>query len=533
MLPNPLKKLTRRADATTAKLLKALKRAQDAARLEILKATAKGGVAGDAAERERLYERIRREYQTFGREMDDAMSGLVQAAGKTATQGIADAGLDVHFSKKRLDAVWDYISPPNTRSLSAVFTDQMSENAIKQLRGAFLDTYRQAVIEGWTANETSKHMRDAWDGVAHDEDTFRFVDKSGKRWENARYLQMLHRTTAMRVERDYTLDRMADAGIQHSRVAGSGGECDICKAWEGQILTSVKTKGSRLPTYADAVAAGMFHPNCVHFIEPMDPDWGDDAEEIERQQKIPSPLEFSREAMQARRDKIELERYKAQGMTEADAKAEVTRSKLADAIRTGVFDREVSEAVSRGMDPAILAELNKTGVPRFQMAKKGEDPGWNRGKAGGVVRTSRTPTAEEINGIISGKLGENDGTDTVASKSEVDEFLREAAKIITPEQADRILRRGFSIQDADRNDVRFGSLLLKHLDNRGQKERDYRKERLHMAKELVKGSKPHPTDGGKDYERIYEGIVEGKQYIAIADDHGEIYEMVSYRRGTR
>lgn len=110
------------------------------------------------------------------------------------------------------------------------------------------------------------------------------------------------------------------------------------------------------------------------------------------------------EAMQARRDKIEFERYKAQGMTDADARAEVTRSKLADAIRTGVFDREVSEAVSRGMDPAILAELDKAGVPHFQMVKKGEKPGWNRGKAGGVVRTSRTPTAEEINGLIAGKL---------------------------------------------------------------------------------------------------------------------------------
>ena len=404
MLPNPLKKLMRRADETTARLLKALKRAQDAARLEILQAAAKGGVAGDAEARERLYERIRREYQGLGKQMDEAMSGLVQDAGKTATQSVANAGLDVHFSKPRLDAVWGYISPPNTRSLSAVFTDQMTEQAIKQLRGAFLDTYRQASIEGWTANETSKRMRDAWDAVAHDEDTYRFTDKGGKKWENARYLQILHRTTAMRVERDYTLDRMADAGIQHFRVAGSGGECDICKAWEGQILTSIKTKGSRLPTYADAVAAGMFHPNCVHFIEPMDPDWGDDAEEIERQQKIPKPSILTREAMQARRDKIEFERYKAQGMTDADARAEVTRSKLADAIRTGVFDREVSEAVSRGMDPAILAELDKAGVPHFQMVKKGEKPGWNRGKAGGVVRTSRTPTAEEINGLIAGKL---------------------------------------------------------------------------------------------------------------------------------
>ena len=91
-----------------------------------------------------------------------------------------------------------------------------------------------------------------------------------------------------------------------------------------------------------------------------------------------------------------------------DFDAEDARSKVADAIRTGVFDRAVSESVSKGMDRDVLAELEKSGVPRFQKAKKGEEPGWNRGKNGGVVRTSRSPTAKEINGLIAGRLDSAD-----------------------------------------------------------------------------------------------------------------------------
>ena len=330
-MANPLDKLTHEADQTTARILKSLKRAQDAVKLRILKAAQEGKISANAHEREKLYAQIYAEYRALDGNMNKAMGGLVEKAAKDATaHTVESTGVDVPFSKTRLNAVWAYLSPSNAKNLTAVFTDQIADGAIKALRGAFLDTYRQAQVEGWTANETSKQMRDAWNQAAHDEDTYRFFDRSGKPWENARYLQMLHRTTAQRVERDYTIDRMAEAGVTLFRIAGPSEECAICQAWAGQIIQmNPPAKGGRnVPTYTQALQAGMFHPNCVHYLEPMDEDWGDDGAEIERQERQDLPTDMTAGEMQDRRDAFEKARYmESKGLPADEAERAVTRDK--------------------------------------------------------------------------------------------------------------------------------------------------------------------------------------------------------------
>ena len=57
-----------------------------------------------------------------------------------------------------------------------------------------------------------------------------------------------------------------------------------------------------------------------------------------------------------------------------------------------------------------------------------------------------------------------------------------------------------------------------------------------MAVLMVRSAKPQPTPtDGKPLERVYAGVVGGKAYIAVADEHNEIgaLEMVSYRRDGR
>ena len=53
---------------------------------------------------------------------------------------------------------------------------------------------------------------------------------------------------------------------------------------------------------------------------------------------------------------------------------------------------------------------------------------------------------------------------------------------------------------------------------------------------MVRSAKPETTETpGKPAERVYTGIVDGKAFIAVADEHDEIdaMEMVSYRRGKK
>ena len=97
-----------------------------------------------------------------------------------------------------------------------------------------------------------------------------FIDKAGRAWENARYIQMLTRTTAQRVETAAFCDSMLADGFPLARISNdSGNDCDVCGAWEGRLidLTPGHQLGSGTYTLREAREAGLFHPNCTHRLE--------------------------------------------------------------------------------------------------------------------------------------------------------------------------------------------------------------------------------------------------------------------------
>ena len=87
------------------------------------------------------------------------------------------------------------------------------------------------------------------------------------------------------------------------------------------------------------------------------------------------------------------------------------------------------------------------------------------------------------------------------------------------------------------NAVKYGTLLRDHINDRSRNEqdRDARKKRLGVAVKMVRQAKPAVTDRNGGNERIYAGVIDGKAYIAVADEHNEIgyIEMVSYRRDSK
>ena len=129
-------------------------------------------------------------------------------------------------------------------------------------------------------------------------------------------------------------------------------------------------------------------------------------------------------------------------------------------------------------------------------------------------------------------------THTPATSEAVEKFKAELPKDITPEEFDALLTAGFDDTDGAGNTVKYGTLLRDHIDNdsRNEQDRDARKKRLGVAVKMVRQSQPIQTGTeGKPAERIYTGLVDGKAYVAIADEHNEIsaMEMVSYRRDSK
>ena len=106
---------------------------------------------------------------------------------------------------------------------------------------------------------------------------FTFIDKAGRQWKAENYFGMLNRTLhATAARQSYINEATTELGYDlyqiEGGVTGSSVEYpgDPCDNWAGRIISMTgNTKG--YPTYADAVDAGVFHPNCTHFIRALLP----------------------------------------------------------------------------------------------------------------------------------------------------------------------------------------------------------------------------------------------------------------------
>lgn len=97
------------------------------------------------------------------------------------------------------------------------------------------------------------------------------VDKSGRQWQLDTYSEMLVRTKAVEARNGGLGNRLAQYGLDLVQVSDHGSKHPACAQWEGDILSYTgNTPG--YPTYDEAIASGLFHPNCEHAINVVDAD---------------------------------------------------------------------------------------------------------------------------------------------------------------------------------------------------------------------------------------------------------------------
>lgn len=111
-----------------------------------------------------------------------------------------------------------------------------------------------------------------------------FTDRAGRNWNLASYVEMATRSTVAQAAVEGHLDRLAAAGLDLVIVSDAPGECAICRIWEGKVLSRIGAPGPRtvqVPhtvrrgqtvtvhiagTVAEAILAGLMHPNCRHSL---------------------------------------------------------------------------------------------------------------------------------------------------------------------------------------------------------------------------------------------------------------------------
>ncbi len=266
---------------------KRIKEARSRVARIVMAAAREKGLKIAGRNRDRLYALIDGEYAKLEIVLREWSADLV-ADGVRA--GLAEArdvlrkedGAELtKFSRELAERVFDIISPGNESQLAGVLTKKMRETDLANLRKAQRDMERQAILEGWDSGRKVRELKSRWVELAGGMEEAKFTDASGRTWDTDTYVEMLVNTTAERTRREGFMEALAQNGDDLVRVAIVDGEaCDVCGRWDGRIL-SISGADGRFPSYEDAVADGMFHPNCRCRLERVDPEW--DAEEIESQ----------------------------------------------------------------------------------------------------------------------------------------------------------------------------------------------------------------------------------------------------------
>lgn len=184
-----------------------------------------------------------------------------------------------------------------------------------------------------------------------------FVDRAGRRWELASYVEMATRTTVAQSLVEGHLDRMADAGLDLVMVSNSPQECSRCRPWEGKVLTRSGPGGRRTVQVESAVSArmvsvevtgsvseaigdGLFHPNCTHRLTAYLPG----------ATRIPTHT-ANPEGDKARQQLRALER-------------KVRREKLQEAAAIDPASKRAAAAKVRDLQRQIREHVNETGLIR-------------------------------------------------------------------------------------------------------------------------------------------------------------------------
>jgi hypothetical protein len=167
----------------------------------------------------------------------------------------------------------------------------------ERITRAVSDTYRRIVTRAAagpllgtvTRRQASQRALDAFAqrGVGG------FVDRSGRTWELAAYAEMAVRSVTARAAIEGHIDALAEIQVGLVMVSDAPLECELCRPWEGEILTLSNQSGPHtlrlehaaperprrgvlrrrgpVPTVAvhvagslvEARAAGLFHPNAI------------------------------------------------------------------------------------------------------------------------------------------------------------------------------------------------------------------------------------------------------------------------------
>lgn len=169
---------------------------------------------------------------------------------------------------------------PNKQAVAAMvddglksFGDSMTlvgRNVKSITTQSFQKEVRAKLAEGTITGETRKDIVAATKQQLKDRGLTALTDKGGKNWTLDRYADMLARTKLTEARNAGVANKMLENDQDLVQVSINGSDHQACADWEGKVV-SVTGKNNDYPSLDEAEADGLFHPNCRHTINAVEP----------------------------------------------------------------------------------------------------------------------------------------------------------------------------------------------------------------------------------------------------------------------
>ncbi|KQL18849.1 phage minor capsid protein [Cytobacillus solani] len=144
--------------------------------------------------------------------------------------------------------------------------DRRVRTAIRQVTGEVL---RYNLTQGINATQSLKQgiMRDLRTRLGESLNTG-IVDAANRRWKPHVYVEMVVRTKMASAQREAAINEGV-ANEAYYGVISRHGAKDMCRVWEGRVISLVPNAPGDFPYIGDLPRRDIFHPNCRHLVTPF------------------------------------------------------------------------------------------------------------------------------------------------------------------------------------------------------------------------------------------------------------------------
>lgn len=185
---------------------------------------------------------------------------------KALGANLGDArGLGV-IDREAIKALTDEVSLGFAESIRGV-----ARNAERILDDALKQQLNFIIAEGKLTGATRKMIAGGIRERLETEGLSGLIDKSGRKWQLDTYANMLTRTKSVESRNLGLQNRMLREGYDLVQVSNHRTAHKACAKWEGKVL-SLTGKTPGYPTVTEARASGLFHPNCQHAMNVLNPN---------------------------------------------------------------------------------------------------------------------------------------------------------------------------------------------------------------------------------------------------------------------